>query len=420
MSDPLTSLQRALSDRYAIERELGRGGMATVFLAQDLKHRRPVAVKVLRPDVGRALGSDRFLKEIDLASRLQHPHILGLLDSGAAADLLYYVMPFVEGESLRQWLEREKQLPLDQALVIAKQVADALDYAHRHGVVHRDIKPENILLSEGHALVADFGIAKALETAGGERLTETGMALGTPYYMSPEQATASRSLDGRSDIYALGCVIYEMLAGTPPFTGPSGQAILARHSVDPVPSLRTVRSTVSPGVEWAVTKAMAKVPADRFATAAELAKALADSERAPWGSNRGLRLRRMGWVGAVLAAMLLTVGAVLGIRNHSRAAFASGRLHQIRSLAVLPLENLSGDSSQVFFADGMTDQLITDLAQIGALRLISRSSVMRYRGEGKSATEVAAELQVDAIVGGSVQRVGNKVRITANLIPRQT
>ena len=285
--DLLARLQAALVAHYRIERELGRGGMATVYLAEDLKHRRRVALKVLRPEIGAALGVDRFLREITTCAALQHPHILGLLDSGeippthdAGPALLYYAMPYVEGESLRGRLDRERQLPLDEAITIAREVADALGYAHAHDVVHRDIKPENIMLSGGHAMVADFGIAKALTSAGGEKLTETGLALGTPYYMSPEQATGD-TLDGRADEYALGCVVYEMLAGAPPFRGSSGQSIMARHAVDPVPSLRTVRAMIPAGVERAVTRALAKSPADRFATMAEFALALTRAATGP-------------------------------------------------------------------------------------------------------------------------------------------
>ncbi len=417
--DPLERLRSALANRYTVVREIGRGGMATVYLAQDLKHPRQVALKVLRPEVAGALGADRFLKEIELAARLQHPHILGLLDSGTAGDVLYYVMPYVEGESLRHRLDRESQLSVDAAVTIAREVAGALGYAHDRGVIHRDIKPENILLSAGQALVADFGIAKAFDAAGGEKLTETGLSLGTPHYMSPEQASATRSLDGRSDIYALGCVLYEMLAGAPPFTGPSAQSILARHSVDPVPSLHTVRGTVPAGIEGAITKAMAKVPADRFVSASEFADALTHSEHAPvQRAHRSPMLRAGLAVGAL--AMLVTIGAVLGIRDHGRAFGGSGGSARIQSLAVLPLEDLSGDSTQAFFADGMTDQLITDLAQIRALRLISRSSVMRFRGGGKAAPQIARELHVDAVIAGSVQRFGDKVRITAQLIPEAT
>ncbi|MGH7612870.1 MAG: serine/threonine-protein kinase [Gemmatimonadales bacterium] len=287
--DNLQELQRALDGRYAVERELGRGGMATVYLARDLKHERRVAIKVLHRDVSQAVGSGRFLREIAIVAQLQHPHILGLHESGEAGGLLYYVMPYVEGESLRDRLDHERQLPIDEAVRIALEVADALGHAHTLGLVHRDIKPDNILLSGGHAIIADFGIATALTVAAGEKLTQTGTAIGTPQYMSPEQAAGER-VDGRCDLYALGCVLYEMLAGGPPFTGPTSQAILARHAVDPVPSLRTVRGTVSPGLEWVIDKVLAKVPADRFATAAEFADAVTHPERAPVGRADRRRL----------------------------------------------------------------------------------------------------------------------------------
>ena len=271
-SDPFAA---ALADRYRIERELGRGGMAMVYLAHDLRHDRPVALKVLRPELAASLGPERFLQEIRIAARLQHPHILPVHDSGEAAGRLWYTMPYVEGESLRQRMAREGQLSLDQAVRIATQVLSALGYAHAHGVIHRDIKPENILLEGDEAVVADFGVARAITAAGQDRLTETGLALGTPAYMSPEQATATRELDGRSDLYALGCVLYEMLAGQPPFVGATAQQLLARHAMDTVPPLRTVRATVPEGVERSVMRALAKVPADRFPTAADFAQALA-------------------------------------------------------------------------------------------------------------------------------------------------
>src|SRR5881409_3913624 len=267
-------LQVALAERYTINRELGRGGMATVYLAEDLKHRRLVALKVLSPDLGAALGKDRFLREIDIAARLTHPHILPLHDSGEADGLLYYVMPYVEGQSLRGRLVRERQLPLEDALHITRQVADALCYAHSRDVVHRDIKPENILFQSGHAVVSDFGIARAIGVAGGWSVTGTGIAVGTPGYMSPEQTRGIAQLDGRSDLYSLGCVLYEMLAGDPPFTGWSAQAILARQEFEPLPRLRTVRDTVPEWLEQAVARALAKAPADRFATAADLIAAL--------------------------------------------------------------------------------------------------------------------------------------------------
>jgi serine/threonine-protein kinase len=301
VTDAVPRLKTALAARYTIERELGRGGMATVYLARDPKHDRPVALKVLRPELAAILGGDRFLREIRLTAQLQHPHILTLIDSGEADGFLYYVMPFVEGESLREHLQREGQLPLDEALRITRAVATALDFAHARGVVHRDIKPENIMLHQGEPMVADFGIALAVSTAGRERLTETGLSLGTPAYMSPEQASAEPKLDGRSDQYSLACVLYEMLAGEPPYTGPTAQAIIAKRLTEPIPHLGTVRR-VSPAVEAAVTKALAKAPADRFATAGAFVAALTA------GSTRAARPRWQS-AGGGLAVLILIVGA---------------------------------------------------------------------------------------------------------------
>jgi serine/threonine-protein kinase len=287
-------LADALRDRYVIDRELGRGGMATVWLARDLKHDRLVAIKVLRPDLVAALGPERFLLEIRLTAQLQHPHILSLLDSGRVPDasseggLCYYVMPYVEGESLRGRLQREGQLPLDDALRLTRQVAEALDYAHHLGVVHRDIKPDNILLSRGHALVADFGIALALSQAGGERLTETGLSVGSPGYMSPEQSMAEPRIDGRSDQYSLACVLYEMLAGEPPYTGPTAQAIIAKRLADPIPSIRRLRAEVPGHVDAAIRRALARAPADRFPSTAELSAALSQDAGAGSGVQRGV------------------------------------------------------------------------------------------------------------------------------------
>ena len=287
----------ALADRYRVERELGRGGMATVYLARDLRHDRPVALKVLRPELAASLGPERFLQEIRIAARLQHPHILPVHDSGETAGRLWYTMPYVEGESLRQRIVREGQLPLDQAVRVAIQVLSALGYAHGHGVIHRDIKPENILLEGDEAVVADFGVARAITAAGEDRLTETGLALGTPAYMSPEQATGSRELDGRSDVYALGCVLYEMLAGGPPFTGPTPQAVIARRFIGPAPRLRSVRPRVPGRVESAVSKALSILPADRFTTAAEFAAALQ-------GAESGARTWWRWWRGGTTALVV--------------------------------------------------------------------------------------------------------------------
>jgi tRNA A-37 threonylcarbamoyl transferase component Bud32 len=274
VSDPSPLLAEVLADRYRIERQIGQGGMATVYLAEDLKLERQVALKVLRPELGAVLGSERFLAEVKITAKLDHPHILTLIDSGSAGGLLYYVLPFVRGESLRDLLNREQQLGQEQALAIAKQVASALDYAHRKGIVHRDIKPENILLQEGEAMLADFGIALAVQESGGSRLTETGLSLGTPFYMSPEQATGERSLDARSDLYSLASVLYEMLVGEPPITGKTTQAVIAKLLTEPAMHVRTVRPTVPAHVDAAIAKALSKVPADRFTSVAEFARAI--------------------------------------------------------------------------------------------------------------------------------------------------
>src|SRR2546425_8792399 len=289
MSGTLQRLADALADRYRIERELGAGGMATVYLARDLKHDRQVALKVLRPELGAVLGADRFLAEIRITAGLDHPHILTLIDSGEADGRLYYVLPFIRGESLRDKLAREQQLGIEEALAITRQIAGALDHAHRQGVIHRDIKPENILLHEGEAMLADFGIALAVKEAGGSRLTETGLSLGTPQYMSPEQATGDRLIDARSDIYSLASVLYEMLAGEPPHTGPTVQSVIAKVLTDRPRPLRQLRESVPPHVEAAVLKALAKVPADRFQTAAEFVDALA---RPAWALATPGRLGR--------------------------------------------------------------------------------------------------------------------------------
>jgi len=314
VSDPLTRLAGALADRYRIEGELGQGGMATVYLAHDLRHARKVALKLLRPELAAILGADRFLQEIRTTAALQHPHILPLHDSGVADGFLYYVMPYVQGESLRARLQREKQLPVHDALRIGTEVAGALDYAHRQGVIHRDIKPENILLHDGAALVADFGIALAVNNAGGGRMTETGMSLGTPQYMSPEQAMGERELSARSDVYALGCVCYEMLTGEAPFTGPTAQSIVAKVLTDEPRPLTELRRAVPLHVEAAILTAIEKLPADRFGSAAEFAGALDDSE--PRGRSRTTTQRRRAQSAtkrSVLVPVLLatTVGAAL-------------------------------------------------------------------------------------------------------------
>jgi eukaryotic-like serine/threonine-protein kinase len=360
LTSPSARLTSALADRYRLEREIGQGGMATVYLAEDLKHGRRVAIKVLHPELSAVLGGERFLGEIKVTANLQHPHILGLIDSGEADGLLYYVMPYVTGESLRARLQRERQLPVEDALRIAREVASALDYAHRQGVVHRDIKPENILLQDGAALVADFGIALAVVEAGGHRMTQTGMSLGTPAYMSPEQAMGERDIGPRSDVYALGAMAYEMLAGEPPFTGPSSQAIVAKVLTEQPPALRPKRPTVSAGVEAAILTALQKLPADRWGSAKEFGDALGGATTQRSGSvptvvlpaaGAGAQRRRgagvLAWVGWVIAGVASAL-AVWALRRPapelppSRLALlvpglgGSGASGSQRHLAMLP------------------------------------------------------------------------------------
>ncbi|MGD8699001.1 MAG: protein kinase, partial [Gemmatimonadales bacterium] len=375
MTDPLESLNTALAGRYAVERELGSGGMAIVYLARDLRHERDVAVKVLRAELAAAMGGDRFLREIKLTAKLNHPHILPLLDSGEADGFLYYVMPYVAGESLRGRLEREMQLPVDEALRITQQVASALEFAHKQGVIHRDIKPENILLHEGEAMVADFGIALAVSAAGGERLTETGISVGTVEYMSPEQATGE-DVDARSDIYSLGCVLYEMLVGEPPYTGPTGMAVLAKRLSDPVPRARRLRGAIPEAVDAALVRALAKERVDRFGSAGEFAEAL--------------------------------------------VAEAGADVESKKSIVVLPFANLSPDPDNAYFADGLTEELIAELSGIGDLRVISRTTAMKLRGTQKDVPEIGRELNVQYVLEGSVRKAGNSLRITAQLIDAVT
>jgi eukaryotic-like serine/threonine-protein kinase len=436
MADLRSELAAALTGRYTIEGELGRGGMATVYLASDLRHDRPVALKVLHPELSASLGPERFQREIRLAARLQHPHILTVLDSGAAGQLgsgaerLWFTMPFVEGESLRDRLVREKQLPVEDALRIAREAADALDYAHSHGIIHRDIKPENILLSAGHALVADFGIARAV--GGGEHLTETGMAIGTPAYMSPEQAAGERDLDARTDLYSLATVLYEMLTGEPPFTGPTAQAIIARRLTTEAPSVRQSRASVPEAADHAIRKSLAKVPADRFATAGEFGRALTAAQMptiptptstpvAPRpAAERPHRHRSVVLLGL---GFLLGLGVLFGwLRRHNGEPTGDG---SVKRLAVLPFENL-GDSADGYFAGGVTDAIRGKLTGLPGLQVTASSSSSQYKGmSNKTPQQIGQELGVDYLVIGKVRwdkrgTGGSRVQVSPELIQVNT
>jgi serine/threonine-protein kinase len=384
MAELLERVTETLATRYRIQRELGQGGMAKVYLAHDLKYERAVAVKVLRPDLAAEMGASRFLREIQIAARLHHPHILPLYDSDQADGLVYYVMPYIEGETLRHRLARERQLPVDDALQIAREIADALNYAHRAKVVHRDIKPENILLDSGHALVADFGIARAIDSA----QSSTAHIVGTPAYMSPEQIEGVQDLDGRSDIFSLGCVLFEMLVGEPPFRGTSVMSVLANRLSAPLPSPRARRELVPEAVDWAVKKAMATIPADRFSTALQFAEALGTP-----------------------ATVAIAVGTAQAIVKEVTAS---------KSVAVLPFENMSTDPENEYFSDGITDDIIAQLSKISALKVISRTSTMQYKKTTKKITTIADELGVGAILEGSVRRAGQRVRIVVHLVDPRT
>ncbi len=424
-SDLRDQLQAALGVQYTVQRELGHGGNAVVYLAHDRKHDRQVALKVLSPELALSVRAERFLREIQIAAKLSHPHILMVIDSGEAAGCLFYVMPYVAGESLRDRLSREHQLPLADALQIAREVADALSYAHTHGVVHRDIKPENILIQAGHAVVADFGIARALSEAGGQSVTATGIAVGTPVYMSPEQGAGSNTLDARSDIYSLACVVYEMLAGGPPFTGETPQEILAHHALDPVPRLRNLRADVPPSMEKAITAALAKRPAERFASAVAFAEALTAPEVSFW--RRARRTTRQPRTRAVPVAavtlglgLLIAVGALFARWIHTSSEGTSSSNRPIR-LAVLPFDNV-GDSADAYFADGLTDAVRGKLTAISGLEVIASTSSGQYRHTTKSPRQIAQELGVRYLLVGKVRwarasgGTPNRVEVSPELI----
>jgi serine/threonine protein kinase len=448
VSDALRRLQTALAGQYRIERELGRGGMAVVYLAHDLRHDRPVALKLLHPQLAETVGTDRFLREIKLAARLQHPHIIPVHDSGAEGrtdgrtDLLWFTMPYVEGETLRDRLAREKQLPIEDAVRLTREVALALDFAHRHGIIHRDIKPENILLMDGQALVADFGIGRALgvgdAAAGGsgyEDLTNTGIALGTPAYMSPEQSVGERDIDGRTDIYSLGVMLYEMLAGETPFAGPTAQMIAVKRMSGEIPSLRRLRPAVTEPLERVVLTALAPVRADRFATPAQMAQALVASPtlgtatptsgselaatRPTVASAPPPRHRKPAvpaWLTFVLGLLVTGSMGMFFWSRSRRPAEPAG----IKMLAVLPFKNMGSGSDQ-YFADGLTEEITSRLAGLSDLGVVSRTSADQYKGSSKSIRQIGQELGVGYVLEGSVRWEkspdgSSRVRVTPQLI----
>jgi serine/threonine-protein kinase len=431
MSASIDRLKAAIADHYLIERELGHGAMATVYLAKDLKLNREVAVKVLLADLAFALGPERFRREIDLATKLSHPHILPIYDSGEADGELYYVMPYVAGESLRGRLIRERQLPLDEALRIAAQVASALDHSHRHGIIHRDIKPENILLEDGQALVADFGIARAVSAVGEGKLTSTGISLGTPSYMSPEQGMADPNLDGRSDIYSLGCVLYEMLAGSPPFTGRTTQALIARHSLESVPSLTIVRQSIPEEVEDVVLCALEKVPADRFSTAGEFAEALTAVQQGGTSKTRRTRTGRVRkpkprkW-GITALAVALGIVVITGAAWAGKAfvwdtwrrsaAHIGAAGYRPQRIAVLYFKDMSPNKRLGYLADGLTESLIGQLDQVSALDVVSTGGVRQFRGPDIPRDSIAHTLEAGTLVDGSVTPEGDSVRVAMRVI----
>jgi len=414
-------------DAYTVERELGRGGMANVYAVRDTKHGRQVALKVLRPELAASLGAERFRREITLAASLQHPHIVSVYDSGETpSGALWFTMPLIEGESLRDRLRRQHQLSVDEAMRITREVALALDYAHRHGVIHRDIKPENILLVDGQPMVADFGIARALVAAApGETLTATGMAIGTPAYMSPEQAAGERALDPATDIYSLGAVCYEMLTGEPPFPGPTAQAIAAKMMAGDVPSIRRVRPSVSAEIEEAVRKALAAVPADRYSTAGDFAKALETAERTTLvsGSREAATPTQRRWPIVVAAALGLVVIGGAGYFWKTRRGSALAPAGPVR-IAVLPFDNL-GDSADGYFADGVTDAVRGKLTAVPGLDVTAPTSSAQYRHTAKTPQQVGRELGVQYLLTGRVRWAktpggASRVQVNPALIDART
>ena len=417
MADQLDRLSTALSGSYRIEREIGVGGMATVYLAQDLKHDRQVALKILRPELTAAMGTDRFPREIHIIAQMQHPHILPLYDSGAKDGFLYYVMPFVDGESLRAKLARTGPLPINEAVRLLHEITDALSYAHARGIVHRDIKPDNVMLSGRHAAVTDFGVAKAVSASAGDKLTTVGIAVGTPQYMAPEQAMAEENIDARADLYALGAMGYEMLTGHPVFEATTAQAILSAHVLEQPKDVRERRPEVPPILAEALLKCLAKNPADRWQSADELLARLELVASTPSGGVTPTMTRpyqaakgkpaagsgRKGMLVAVIAAVVLLGGATGAV------LLRGGGHHGIQRIAVMPIEDISGKDA--LFVDAMQDALTTALNKLGTVGVAPRSAMMPYKRAPKPTRDVAKELRLDAVLEATVFRSGDVMRI---------
>lgn len=418
LSRPAPQVVAALAGIYEFVREIGRGGNAVVYLAHDLRHGRDVAIKIIRSSIAAEGQRARFLREITIAAQLQHPYIVSLIDSGEADGMLYYVMPFIDGESLRQRLDREGALPMADVLAITRDVAEALDAAHAMGVVHRDVKPQNIMLRGGHALVADFGIALALEATGDQRVTELGVAVGTPMYMSPEQASASSRIDGRSDVYSLGCVVYELLAGEAPYPSVTPHAVRSKHLHAPVPDLAILRPAIPLGVPVVLARALAKVPAERFATAGEFVAALTEAA-ASGMPRRPVRLRWLG-VAAILVLGSLGVWRLVQQRAPTAVVAAPSPEADRRRIAVLYFDNLSPDEGIDHIADGLTEDLIDALSRVRGLRLISPNGVRPFRQKPAPVDSIARALEVGTVVGGSVSASGKIVRATVRLLDPRT
>jgi len=422
----IARLSAALADRYRIGRELGHGGMATVYLAHDIKHDRDVAIKVLRPELAAALGAERFLAEIKVTANLRHPNVLPLFDSGSADGQLFYVMPYIDGETLRARMTREQQMPVDEVVRIVGLLAAALDYAHANGVVHRDLKPENILLQAGQPIIADFGIALAIAQVGGDRITQTGLSLGTPNYMSPEQAAGERAVDARSDQYALGAMTYEMLTGEPPHSGATAQVIIARLMTETPRSVRSARPAVSDATDAAVQRALSKSPADRFSTCRAFCKALGDGATSetraavtpvPPVVQKSSSLRNALIVAAVvIAAGLLFAWQRSSTGPSTTASTVASTAVSTASVAVLPFTDLSPGRESDYLGDGIAETVTSALGRVQGLQVAARTSAFSFRGQNVDVREIGAKLGVATVLTGSVQRAGDKLRITAQLV----